>query len=214
MKIVATSDLHGYQPVLPEGDVLVLAGDLTGHGDDIDIYRLSKWLLTIAHSFKAIIVVAGNHDWWFQERGSSHGALYRMWREHGIYYLEDDYVTIDGVKFYGSPWTPQFFNWAFMREDEELAQFFASIPQDTDVLVTHGPPANILDLTNRGPNAGSVSLMEAVFRVEPKVHIFGHIHEAYGGASLSADDVTIRFYNVAHCNLAYEPVQPPVVIDV
>jgi len=212
LRIVATSDIHGYEPKLPEGDVLVLAGDLTSHGTAANVDKLSRWLIRIATDFKAVIVVAGNHDWWFQERGSSHGSRYGYWREHNIYYLEDDGVTIEGVRFWGSPWTPQFYNWAFMDDDDNLRDHFKLIPNDTDVLVTHGPMLGILDLTERGPNAGSFQLAMAIGRVQPKVHIFGHIHEAYGFHK--DPDFPTRFYNVAHCNLQYAPVQPPVTIDI
>jgi len=90
-------------------------------------------------------------------------------------------VIIEGVKFYGSPWQPRFFDWAFnLDRGEEIKKKWDLIPMDTDVLITHGPPYGILDLTHEGEKVGCEELMKAVLRVQPKIHIFGHIHEAYG----------------------------------
>jgi Icc-related predicted phosphoesterase len=213
MKIVATSDIHGFEPVLPEGDVLVLAGDLTSHGSVADVRKLNSWLSSIAPNWRAMVVVAGNHDWWFQQAPPLAVLdLTARWHAQGIHYLEDTGVTIDGVKFWGSPWTPKFYDWAFMDTDRQLRRYWDMCPEDTRVLVTHGGPWGVLDLTQRGPNAGSDSLLSAVGRIQPEVHIFGHIHEAYG--ELEDKGIGTHFYNVAHCNLQYEPVQPPVVIDI
>lgn len=225
MKIVATSDIHGYEPNLStRGEVVVIAGDLTAFGRRDDLQKFSRWILREAPSFRAIVFIAGNHDWIFQthrrldaqQPGPSHKEIAALseakaaWEEAGnIHYLEDSGVEIDGVKFWGSPWTPLFYNWAFMHEDERLAEYWAKIPTDTDVLITHGGPHGILDRTTRTRDSvGSHTLWERVRELEPKVHIFGHIHEAYG----SVDNRKTRFYNVAYCDLDYEPVQPPVHI--
>lgn len=216
MNIIATSDLHGYHPNFSKwGEVIVIAGDLTPMGTAIDVAEFSNWILRLAHDYRAIVFVAGNHDWHFQETGPQLARFKARWAEAGnIFYLEDSGCEIDGVKFWGSPWTPMFFNWAFMREDEDLKEYWDKIPDDTDVLVTHGPPFAILDQTRRGPNAGSETLRQAVLgRVLPKVHIFGHIHEAYGETA-SLGDPSVHFINAAYCDLDYEPVQPPIHVVV
>jgi Icc-related predicted phosphoesterase len=92
-------------------------------------------------------------------------------------YLEDDSIVIDGVKFHGSPWQPWFYDWAFnLRYEEQLAEKWAKIPDDTHVLITHTPPHQICDYTVRGNNIGSTSLLERVLKVQPKIHVFGHAH--------------------------------------
>lgn len=226
MRIIATSDLHGNEPAFSAwGEVIVIAGDLTPFGHRDDLRRLSRWVLNLAEEFKAVVFIAGNHDWVFQtdrrmDARQPHATPKDIaalavakadWVEAGnIHYLEDSGVVIDGVKFWGSPWTPMFYNWAFMQEDEYLREYFDLIPDDTDVLITHGPMEGILDGTDRGPHAGSFSLGLAVGRVQPKLHIFGHIHEAYG--AYTDNEFPTRFYNVSYCDRDYEPVQPPVHI--
>ena len=210
MRIVATSDTHGYQPPFSDwGEVIVIAGDLTAFGQREDLQKFSRWILREAKQRKAIVFVAGNHDWVFQSDTRAINSFKKLWAEAGnIHYLEDSGVEIDGVKFWGSPWTPMFYNWAFMRPDNELQEIWAKIPADTDVLITHGPPQGILDLTRRGSKAGSQTLWDRVREIEPKVHIFGHIHEAHG----QVQQGRTRFYNVAFCDVDYAPVQPPVHI--
>ena len=94
------------------------------------------------------------------------------------HYLCDESLTLDGVKFYGSPWQPRFFDWAFNKDrGAPLKAIWDKIPLDTDVLITHGPPHGILDLTFDKIKAGCEELLLAVQRIKPKVHVFGHIHE-------------------------------------
>lgn len=229
MRIIATSDIHGYEPYFSDwGEVIVIAGDLTAFGRRDDLAKFSRWILREAKQRRSIVFIAGNHDWIFQtdRRRDAQQPLCSPkdiaalesakadWLEAGnIHYLEDSGVEIDGVKFWGSPWTPMFYNWAFMHEDERLAEYWAKIPTDTDVLITHGGPHGILDQTRSWTRAGSETLYKRVLLSDlaPKVHIFGHIHEAYGSRELGAPK-TVRFYNVAYCDLDYEPVQPPVHI--
>lgn len=98
-----------------------------------------------------------------------------------IHYLEDSSVCIEGINFYGSPVTPFFYDWAFNCErGEKIKQYWDKIPENTDVLITHGPPFGILDKTTTGEIVGCEELAKAVNRIQPKVHIFGHIHEEYG----------------------------------
>jgi Icc-related predicted phosphoesterase len=98
-----------------------------------------------------------------------------------MHYLEDEAVTIDGVRFYGSPWQPEFMDWAFnLPRGEALAAVWAKIPVGVDVLVTHGPPAGIGDLVH-GRSTGCAELRRRLDEVAPALHMFGHIHED-GGA--------------------------------
>ncbi|OWK34470.1 metallophosphatase domain-containing protein [Fimbriiglobus ruber] len=176
MRIVCISDTHGHHAKweVPDGDILVHAGDLTDDGDLADVEDFDRWLGTLPHRHK--IVIAGNHDFCFQQQPDR--ARQRL--SHATY-LQDEAVVIDGVKFYGSPWQPWFFDWAFnLPRGADIAAKWALIPADTTVLVTHGPPLGIGDLTKRGDLAGCADLLARVQVVRPKLHVFGHIHEAAG----------------------------------
>ena len=175
MRIVCVSDTHGFHKhtEVPDGDILVHGGDLTKHGSLEDVEEFNRWLGALPHGHK--IVIAGNHDFCFQEQPAEARA-----RLTNALYLQDSGCEIEGLTFYGSPWTPLFFDWAFMLSDEELAAKWALIPPRVDVLITHGPPQGILDTTNRKEPAGSATLLERVRAVKPRLHVFGHIHEAAG----------------------------------
>src|SRR6266545_2807137 len=180
--IVCVSDTHGRHAdtVVPAGDVFVHAGDLTRHGLLEEVAEFDAWLASLPHRHK--VVVCGNHDWCFQRAPDE--ARRRL--RHAVY-LQDEAVAIEGLRFYGSPWQPWFLDWAFnLARGPDLAAKWALIPDDTDVLVTHGPPVGILDLTKRGDRTGCVDLLERVRIVRPKLHVFGHIHEAAGVARFGA----------------------------
>jgi Icc-related predicted phosphoesterase len=175
MRIVCVSDTHGRHRFtdVPDGDILVHAGDLTRHGALEDVEEFDRWLGTLPHTHK--IVIAGNHDFCFQDRPAE--ARARLTRAT---YLEDSGCEVAGLTFFGSPWTPTFFDWAFMLPDPDLAPKWALIPAGLDVLITHGPPLGVLDWTNRKEHAGSATLFQRVSEVKPRLHVFGHIHEAAG----------------------------------
>lgn len=173
--LVAMADTHGYLPeAVPEGDVLILAGDLTRTGSLDEVAELNDYLAALPHRHK--LVVAGNHDWCFQRQPREARALLTA-----ATYLEDEAVVLEGVKFYGSPWQPWFYDWAFnLPRGPELAAVWARIPEDTDVLVTHGPPLGFGDRTRREQRVGCEDLLNRVRVVRPKLHLFGHIHEDPG----------------------------------
>lgn len=208
MRIVALSDSHNYHDRLevPDGDVLVHAGDFCGRGRLNEVMDFREWLRQQPHAHK--VVIAGNHDVCFEKNAPAARALL----EHVCTYLQDRAVTIDGVKFYGSPWQPFFCNWAFnLRRGEELARKWELIPEDVDVLITHGPPYGILDRVPRdAENVGCRELSKRIVTVKPKVHIFGHIHEGYGHEKHGGVD----YYNVAVCTGRYDPINPITVIDI
>jgi predicted phosphohydrolase len=174
--IVCVSDTHGHHDIteIPPGDILVHAGDLTMFGSLDEVAAFDAWLGTLPHPHK--VVIAGNHDWCFQRFPDEARR-----RVKNAIYLEDSAATVAGLKFYGSPWQPWFLDWAFnLERGPELAAKWALIPADTDVLVTHGPPEGILDLTRRWVRVGDADLLARVRQVRPKLHVFGHIHEAAG----------------------------------
>jgi Icc-related predicted phosphoesterase len=179
MRIVCVSDTHGRHRFteVPDGDILVHGGDLTLRGSLEDVEEFDRWLGTLPHRHK--VVICGNHDFCFQD----HPAEARA-RITNATYLEDSGAEIAGLKFYGSPWTPLFWNWAFMLSEVDLAAKWALIPSGLDVLITHGPPHGILDLTNRSERAGSLTLLHRAYEVKPRLHVFGHIHEAAGRSDI------------------------------
>lgn len=206
MQIVVISDTHGFHQSVsvPDGDVLVHAGDLTRRGSLQDVETFNRWLGSLPHPYK--VVIAGNHDWCFQE--SPKEARERM---TDCIYLQDESTTIEGVKFYGSPWQPVFFDWAFnLRRGPQIAQKWDMIPSDTDILITHGPPCGFGDQTRVGVSAGCLDLLAAVRRVKPICHIFGHIHEGYG----RSHEDGIEFINGSTCNINYRPVNEPIVVEI
>jgi len=130
----------------------------------------------------------------------------------GVHYLEDSGIEIDGVSFWGSPWQPEFNHWAFnLYRGEQLAQKWALIPDDTDVLITHGPPLGILDFVPSGEHVGCEDLKNRVDQMPSlKAHIFGHIHYSYGMVARNGK----YFVNAANCSEEYEAVNVPIAIDI
>ena len=205
MRLVIIADTHGLHERIevPEGDVLIHAGDLSMRGELEDVDAFSSWLASLPHPHK--IVIAGNHDFCFERQPDEARA-----RLTGCIYLKDEACQVDGVRFWGSPWQPWFFDWAFnLQRGDEIAAKWARIPDDTEVLITHGPPRGHGDLTRAGEPVGCADLLTRIGALHPAVHCFGHIHEGYG---LSSDDHTL-FVNASSCTLAYEPVNPPLVVD-
>lgn len=213
MRIVCISDTHTMhdQVGLPEGDVLVHAGDSCGAGSFPELRRFTEWLRELPHEHK--VVVAGNHDWPFEREPQIARRL--LDGVPGVRYLQDSGTTINGVTFWGSPWQPEFRGWAFnLPRGKELANKWRRIPSTTDVLITHGPPAGIRDCIDaplaEADHLGCVDLRKAVSRVRPQVHIFGHIHGGYGTETANGT----RFVNAAICTEGYRPVNAPIVVDV
>ncbi len=178
MRMVVISDTHNRHRLLtiPDGDLLVHCGDITMRGKLKSLRQFNEWLGTLPHRHK--IVIAGNHDRCFEDLPERARATITE-----AHYLQDEALEIGGIKFYGSPWQPEFHSWAFnLPRGEALAQKWAMIPEETDVLITHGPPQGVLDRVSSGEHAGCEALRAAIERVRPAYHLFGHIHEASGVA--------------------------------
>jgi predicted phosphodiesterase len=208
MKIVCVSDTHLVHEkaklVVPDGDLLIHAGDGTFQGTAEEMGSFNRWFSALPHRRK--VLVAGNHDWLFQKDPRAASALLSP----SITYLEDSEITLDGLRIYGSPWQPEFCEWAFnLPRGEPLAAKWRSIPKGVDVLVTHGPPRDILDRCADGRNEGCDDLLEAVLRVAPKLHVFGHIHEAYGTVSKHGT----TFVNASLCDENYRAAHPPIIVE-
>ena len=182
MKVVLISDTHGSSsdislPIVP-GDLIIHSGDFTrsrAYAEE-DFYDFIEWFSSLDYKYK--ILVSGNHDKFIYENREAAKILLHT---YGIIYLEDSSVVLEGIKFYGSPWTPTFLNWYFMKPNNKLADIYEKIDIDTQVLITHGPAYGILDITHSNIHAGCNALR---YRVENlpslKYHAFGHIHESRG----------------------------------
>lgn len=207
MRFVVLSDTHNYhrQVQVPDGDVLLFAGDMCGRGTLDEVRAFGRFLEGLPHAHK--IVIAGNHDWPFElAEQKSREALGE------VCYLQDESVEVEGVKIYGSPWQPEFCQWAFnLPRGDALRKVWARIPDDTQVLLTHGPPHGILDMTHDGRSVGCEELLKRVLALkELKLHLFGHIHEAYGNLAIGG----CRFINASICDLYQrEASKPPQVFD-
>jgi Icc-related predicted phosphoesterase len=182
MRIVALSDTHLFHDELevPDGDILVHAGDLCRGGTLDELEVAAAFLRSLPHRHK--VVVAGNHDRAFVNEPAQARALLGP----EVTYLEDAEAVVGGLRFWGSPWQPEFRDWAFnLPRGAALAEKWALIPAGLDVLVTHGPPLGIGDGRGAGyggaDRLGCADLLAAVRRARPVLHLFGHLHDS-GGA--------------------------------
>lgn len=206
MQITFISDTHSRHNLmtkdLPGGSMIISAGDVSGRGTFKEVNDFLDWFSSLPYTHK--IFIAGNHDFIFEKPNA-------LVIPDGIHYLQDSSVTIEGIKIYGSPWQPWFNNWAFnLPRGEALAKKWAMIPDDTDILVTHGPPFGILDFTYYDKKSvGCEELYKRVFEVKPKISVFGHIHEAFGEKEIDG----IKFINASMLDLQYDYTHRLTVVD-
>jgi Icc-related predicted phosphoesterase len=195
VRLVIISDTHEQEwrlhtDLIPNGDLLICAGDFSWFGEEIFVRRFDEWLASLAPRFpKGIICIAGNHELTFDPDHPKYVASHRSWLRTPIY-LNEDGITIDNLKIWGSPYSLIYGYWAFMCGPEGIKEHWDKIPTDTDILITHGPPFGIMDsirlfdVNTHMPFQQSVGcryLRDTVLdRVNPKVHIFGHIHGPRG----------------------------------
>jgi Icc-related predicted phosphoesterase len=188
MKIHCISDTHTKHRELNlhGGEVLIHAGDIMGSGYKLsEITDFLQWFAE--QDYKHKIFIAGNHDRIFEENPD---LMFRILQDEypEIIYLENKSVTIDGIKFYGSPHTTEFMGWAFaLDNDWESEEMWSRIDDDTDVLITHGPAYGYLDeiKTPLRPgmtygHLGCPMLAKRIEEINPKLHICGHIHSSQG----------------------------------
>lgn len=183
MKILHISDTHGMHNNFPKEtfdgiDMVIHSGDCSNSGylqqSILEITNFLNWYEMIPVQHK--IFVAGNHDTAIARRAIQHLDI----RERGIIYLENDSVEIEGVKIWGSPITPTFGDWSFMKARDKTHEVWKEIPDDTDVVVVHGPPKGVRDLSYDRQNnlefCGDLALAKRMAIVHPKLMLFGHIH--------------------------------------
>ncbi len=207
------SDTHGYHrhsvfQARKQYDLLIHAGDFTNLGREQEIDDFLQWL-DQQTLFKDIIYIAGNHD-----IGYTAEPYVELSNGTHLHYLNESSVCINGINFYGSPYTPQFYNWAFMYDPPEASAIWSKVPSDTNVLISHGPPQGIMDECpdHRGKpsHAGCPALLESVLKTPSiKLHVFGHIHEGHGVVNHPCGRVSINAASI------YETLRhPPVEITI
>ena len=201
------SDSHGFHKGLkvPDGDLLIHAGDVSGRGMESQVIDFLDWFTVQPHKYK--IMIAGNHDFYFEQASAeSIEALIPS----NIIYLNDSGVEIEGIRIWGSPVSTWFYNWAFnSHRGKDIQKHWDIIPGDTDILITHGPAYGVRDRTHSGIHVGCDILLDSIMRIKPRLHVFGHIHEGYGTEEING----VNFINAAVLTAGYELLNPPIVYN-
>jgi len=227
IRFVCLSDTHTYENKIkvPAGDVVLHAGDFSYTGTIAEVKHFSQWFAALPHPHK--IVIAGNHDLTFEK--DFYVQAYSRWHyknyqdpdvakailiNTGVTYLEDQEVTIDGIRIYGSPWQPEFCNWAFnLNRGPQIMEKWKKIPDDgkkLHILITHGPSKFGGRVFPKNNNVGCADLTTVVDKLKPLVHLSGHIHEDYGVFG----DGDVVYINGSNCTLKYKPINEPIVFDI
>ena len=222
MRITVISDLHtkhGLIPLtdLPGGDLIICAGDIMNSGyNKNDILDFCTWFHSLEQYDKKIFI-AGNHDRMFENHPEGVEELLNIYLD--IDYLQDegydlyDLDTDTSTKIYGSPWQPEFYSWAFNlpKNGIQLAGKWEAIPNNTDILITHGPAFGTLDTVAGRPwdNLGCELLAQRIEVIKPKIHVCGHIHSGYGYEFKNGT----HFFNAAVLDEQYEYTQKPMTFD-
>lgn len=209
MRIVATADLHGSLPDIPECDLLLIAGDICPMDNHEKSYQ-ALWLVAefrpwlLRQPARHIVFIGGNHDFVCQMEGFEVEAA-----KFGATYLQDSLLEIEGLRIWGTPWVRTHPRWAFHLSDAEGRERFRQIPESADIILSHGPVAGILDDV-RGESTGSSSLASQLQRVSPLLFISGHIHEC-GGRAEQIGETT--FVNASRMDKDYNPAHPLIEIE-
>jgi len=208
LNITCISDTHQNHKVgadLPGGDMLIHAGDICTSGwyfTEVKVFL--DWFSKLPYKYK--IFIAGNHDRVFEESPLIVKSILDEYPD--VIYLQDESITVEGIKIYGSPWQPEFFNWAFnLPRGKSLAEKWSKIPDDTDVLITHGPPMEQLDFVlSAGLPKGCYDLQQRIRSLSNlKLHIFGHIHQGHGMSS----DGRVTYINASCLDEGYRYKNKP-----
>lgn len=203
-KIVIISDTHKRSPMdLPKGDILIHAGDFDIR-DEFELNYIINWFNSL--DFENIVFIGGNHDLYLEQ-------LFKAEIEpivpKNIYYLCNTEITIEGIKIWGSPYSPAFSQgWAFNGFIDDLRKIWDNIPSDIDIVITHCPPFGINDQVN-GISQGCPALRDRIKEIKPKYLIHGHIHEGYG---VYQDENTV-YINASLMDGFQSMVNKPIVID-
>lgn len=203
MKITAISDTHNFHEFLnlPGGDLLIHAGDITDHGTQPEVEDFLQWFAQQDYEYK--LFIGGNHDFFLDENPVDLLELLPK----DVTYLKNKLFQVGGVKIYGSPICPGMEGWAFgKKRGAEMELYWSFIPKEVDILITHSPPANILDKSSEGYSLGCEKLWEKLKTIHPKYHIFGHIHASYGIRAIGGT----TFINASILHSTLGPVNEPI----
>jgi len=218
MKITFISDTHNKHKEitedLPGGDLLIHAGDISSMGYKYEIQKFCKWFYSL-ENYTVKTFIAGNHDFGFEKRPEETMEIVNSYK--WITYLQDNHLSFGSdmenlVKIYGSPWQPEFHNWAFNlpKDGWELEQKWDDIPEDTDILITHGPAFGYLDtVMGRYENLGCELLVNRIKKIKPKIHVCGHIHSGYGYVF----DGDTHHINASVLDERYQYTQKPLTVE-
>ena len=192
----------------PGGDILIHAGDFTMRGYFQELEDFCAWFDKQRH-YTHKIFIGGNHDLCLEEGYTE--AMEIINQYENITYLQDNFVIVEGLKIWGTPWQPRFYDWAFNldRNGDELKAKWALIPEDTDILVTHGPAFGILDGNSRGEHMGCELMTERFETLKPKIHVCGHNHNNYGYKEVNG----VMHINAANLNPQYIYHNKPITLD-
>lgn len=211
MIITLISDTHNkhnkLNDDLPGGNLIIDSGDISSMGYEHEIDGFCKWFDKLNYNHK--VFCAGNHDFGFEKDPDK---AYEIIQKYKVNYLQDSMLEIDGIKIWGSPWQPEFCGWAFNlpKNGWQLAEKWNNIPEDIDILITHGPSFGNLDqVVGRKENLGCELLTERIKVIKPKIHVFGHIHSGYG---YKFDGIT-HHINASVLNEQYVYTNKPLTID-
>lgn len=219
MKIICVSDTHTYQNrmihPIPDGDVIIHAGDFMSSGyNKFEYIPFLSWFNDLPHTHK--ILIAGNHDRYVQMCNEDFLSDVNSFKN--INYLQDESIIIENVKFYGSPWTKYFYSWAFNfpnhnyypdRAKEVAKACWAQIPDDTNVLITHGQPFGVHDRAPDGCDTGCPELSRRIEELaDLMLYVGGHIHCRHGAKKINE----VTFVNASICDEDYCPVNAPIEI--
>jgi len=213
-KILCISDTHDKHNLIPkewleDADIIIHAGDISNVGGLSEIEYFCEWFSSLSQ-YKHKIFIAGNHDFGFEDKSIEANEIVRKYPN--ITYLQDSSVTVEGLKIYGSPWQPEFFDWAFNlpRNGKQIESKWNAIDADTDILITHGPAWGMLDVTPGNLRVGCEVLTEKIANSKIRTHICGHIHHSYG--EMMRD--WTHYINAATLNERYEVQNPPIIFEI
>ena len=218
-KIMLSKNISNHETAAEYFDWMKQAAEPTPSGyNPSEAESFFSWYDSI-EGYETKILISGNHDRIMENDPSWASGVLTGYKT--IEYLQDEELTLyfdgpngdfpeDNIHIWGSPWQPNFNNWAFnLERGEEIKRKWNLIPQNTDILITHGPPFSKLDFVNRGGNVGCEDLLSKVNSIKPKIHVFGHIHEGAGYVF----DGTTHFFNASVLNDRYEFRNKPITID-
>lgn len=219
-RVVTLSDTHGFQKEIemPKGDILVHSGDITDCGEEWQVRQFLEWLNDLPYERK--IFCNGNHE----VQIAKMGIMKQLVRENcnkSVVYLENEAYEYKGLKFWGSPYSLEFFpeHWGYQLKRQHAKALWDMIPEDTDILLTHSPPKGIMDGVKpfgiyTEDHAGCNFLLEQTRKINPYLHVFGHIHRWFGTVQRANPAYKTLYVNASMCDDSYKITRKPIVIDI